>query len=389
MAALVQEVVDQLAPSGFGLRLPQTFQLDRERIHGMASEVLAGVALEVCIYSFETFMRDEFGDEKVPPRTMQTLRTRLPPQMDDVGGVGDPSWSPLRVDELALEMGNIAAQTRMRRGHRSKRAKEELLGKMQAHLRRRLRLDSPEWKRFEGVAMRRLASETLAHTCSFLDQSLLAVAMAQAPDLATSGSLTPSRSTLTARGAAASASTGSLSSFSSSSSSSFEAMLGDVARRLAHVLTLHWRVFAPIVYLRPDLDVVQAEDGYYYDDDDDDDDYGDYQNDFSDEEDVDPTRRCHSPVCDGANVVTIPGAHTSADVPTVSPPSSLSCRSSSSVSIRVTGDHDDGRGDNCSEEDKEEICADEDDHDKQQQQQDTDKNPARRQIRRNLPIDHS
>lgn len=382
VAALVREVVDQLAPSRFGPQLPQTFELDRERIHAMGSEVLAGVALEVCIYSFERFMHDEFGDEKVPPRTMHTLRTRLPPQIDDVGGVGDPACPPLRVDELALEMGNIVAQTRMRRGHCSKGAREELVGKMQAHLRRRLRLDSPEWKRFEGVAMRLLASETFGHTCSFLDQSLLAVAMAQAPDLGTSGGLGPSRSTLTARGTAASASTGSL-----LLSSSFEAMLGDIAKRLAHVLTLHWRVFAPTVYLRPDLDAVEAEDGHHDDENGDYDDYDDYQDDFSDEDDVDPTRPCHSPVCNGAKVVTISGPHTSADTPIVSP---LSCRSPSSVSIRATSDDDDeGDGEHRSEEDEEEPRADnDDDDDEQQQQQDTDKNVAAQQMHRNPPMNH-
>jgi hypothetical protein len=267
VAVLVSALTESLGSTYLG-DLPDTFEFDLDRLHGLRSDLHGTIALEVCTKVFELFMLqslDGRGEEDQtppppppppPPPVLMKLRSALIHLLEDAGSV--QAWAQ-QADKLALEMARHAccsAAAATVAGHNPKGSSSSssslpvpltlpdasVVRSLTERLRRCLRSDCVLWRFYEGLALRFVTGEALQHTLSLLDQSLLAaadLAMAQACEAverSTSSSSSPS----------------STSSFSSPPS--FNGMLTDIARRLAHVASLHWRVFEPLVYRRAAAD---------------------------------------------------------------------------------------------------------------------------------------
>jgi hypothetical protein len=262
---LVRALTESLGSTYRG-DLPDTFEFDLDRLHGLRSDLHGTIALEVCTKVFELFMLqslDGKGEEDhtpppPPPPVVMRLRSALIHLLEDAGSV--QAWAQ-HADKLALEMARYAccsaAAAATGAGHQAEECSSSsslsvrlalpdanVVRSLTERLRRCLRSDCGLWRFYEGLALRLVTGAALQHTLSLLDQSLLAaadLAMAQACEAVE-------------RSSSLSSSSSSSLTPSSSSPSSFNGMLTDIARRLAHVASLHWRVFGPLVYRRATSD---------------------------------------------------------------------------------------------------------------------------------------
>lgn len=272
VGAFVLGLVEQLGfSSGGPFELPNVFQLDMDRLNGFRSELQKGIALDVCMMTFVIFAREYFcyQDEAIPMQTMQRLRSTLLSLTEkdsrststpsNTGFCGSSSFFFLfsrHAPELALEMARTACRLV---GEDGSHLDADLVEQMSDDLRGYLQVDSLLWQYQEDLVLHFLAQTTLTQTLAYLDLPVLTVAEsvntttgilpppapAPPPHLPSSvralSEETPTTITRTVQA----------SGIWSLSSSSSEATLVEIARRLAHLASLHWRVFAPLIYLRP------------------------------------------------------------------------------------------------------------------------------------------
>lgn len=272
VAALVHGLVTHLASYGTG-GLPDVFESDRDRLSGLRAELHSVVMVDVCIKSFELFAYEYFQhDEPIPPRTMQTLRSRLLSLLDTPTCIGTqfhpscsyfyPDSCSQRTEELALEMARVASQLLSTRTDDDEQCffDPDVIASMTHRLRGYLTLNSALWQHQEDLATRLVAEQAISQTLVYLDQSLIvtaesaaaaAAATAQVVIQAARATTQGERATITPASSLKSNGTDQSSCSPPSSASFSEILLIDIARRLAHVASLHWRVFGPLVYLRP------------------------------------------------------------------------------------------------------------------------------------------
>ncbi len=302
VAAFVRAMVDSLA-SSTRADFPDTFEFDRDRIHVLRWELQGMVALEVCIKRFELFVQEDLHRrDPIPAWIIRDLRAAFVSLMeDDHHDYQDEgsheqeqqkqrSWVQ-QVDKLSLQMAHAVRQLsggfyHHNHHHHHCRSwsvqRQQTVQRLEKHLRRDLAIGGDHradvgvvpsglWHHYEDLALRVLSAETLAQTVVFLGQPVLAAAQLATTTTITNSSTTtttttgptPSHSrsnhhhhplTSSTDGIHATSSSGLPTPSSSPSLSpptppSFEENLTDLARRLAHITSLHWRIFAPIVYL--------------------------------------------------------------------------------------------------------------------------------------------
>lgn len=196
--------------------LPETFAFDMDRLHNLRADLHDIIALEICVKVFELSTYEEFNHRgRIPYDTIRQLRLGILSLVSDASG--RIIWHE-HSSELALEMGRLAHKLKCDPSCPD----EKMIERIEDRLRRYSTVGSRIWQHYEDRAMKYIGRETLKQTVKFLSQPLLTVAESagtQAPDAATS---------------------------------TFEALVADVAKRLAHIASLHWRVFGPIIYLVPE-----------------------------------------------------------------------------------------------------------------------------------------
>ncbi|KAI9829214.1 MAG: hypothetical protein M1826_005809 [Phylliscum demangeonii] len=228
VAVFVHGVANAVVRSA-DLALPDTFGLDLERLHGVQLDVHHTIMLEICVRVFESWATGARGanglGEGVAADVLHALRLAIislvEEDADEDGGLA--RWRP-PMGAIALEIGRRLHQLRSDPSC----PEEQLIEDIEARLGRDLAIDSGTWHEEAERVRQELVRLSVTPTTKFLALPFLTVA-----DLTATG----------AHEAAGSVRT-----------TSFAGLLAEVARRLAHVAALHWRVFGPLVYMRPDDD---------------------------------------------------------------------------------------------------------------------------------------
>lgn len=209
---LVRGLTEAISSSQ-SIELPEIFGFDMDRLHNLRVDLHDIITLEICVKVFELSTYEEFNRRgRISEDTIRELRPAILSLVNDASG--RTAWRE-HSSELALEMGRLAHKLKSD----SSCPDEKMIERIEDRLMRYSTVGSRIWQHYEDRATKYIGRETLKQTLKFLSQPLLIVAESagtQAPDAATS---------------------------------TFEALLADVAKRLAHIASLHWRVFGPIIYL--------------------------------------------------------------------------------------------------------------------------------------------
>ncbi|KAI9789693.1 MAG: hypothetical protein M1816_005868 [Peltula sp. TS41687] len=216
---LVRGLTEAISSSQ-SIDLPETFAFDYDRLDNLRVDLQDMITLEICVKVFELSAYEEFNHRgRIPDDTIREMRLAILSLVNDASG--RIAWLEHSA-ELALEMVRLAHKLKCD----SSCPDERTIERIEDRLIRYWTVESRIWQHYEDRAMRFIGQKALKQTLKFLSQPLLNVAESageQAPDAATS---------------------------------TFETLLADLARRLAHIASLHWRVFGPIVYSLTDEEQV-------------------------------------------------------------------------------------------------------------------------------------
>ncbi|KAI9801387.1 MAG: hypothetical protein M1825_003366 [Sarcosagium campestre] len=234
VATLLKAVVDAVQPSTDNF-MPDTFMFDRERLSAIQSELHGILALEVCVASFRKIVSKLSVLHGQIPTETALLRLREALQDLMLSARHGRPWQ-MEIAVLALEIGR-RAQDLIAPGTFPS---PETIRVVEQILAQDLHLYSDGWQQQEEAARDAMWAEAFPRTKSFLQTPVLAMS-----DSATAGILTPPHGTAPST---VSSSPSSLLSSSPTLSSPYS----DVARRVAHVTALHWRIFGSLIYVPAD-----------------------------------------------------------------------------------------------------------------------------------------
>ena len=210
-----------LSPSG--VDLPETFTLDEERLQSIRSDLHNVVWMDICVRIFEVAAYEAIGrQEQIPNKFIHEFRSVILLLVRNARG--KISWRE-NMTELALEIDRRVYQLRSNSALRY-RPNEKTVQRIELYLRQCSVVGCKVWQSFEDVAREHVRREGLRMTLRFLDLPLVTVA-----DLSLDTGLQAPEGT------------------ASSPRSTVSETLDDIAKRLAQIASLHWRVFGPLVYL--------------------------------------------------------------------------------------------------------------------------------------------
>lgn len=249
LKALFSGIIDHLVRFQPPAAFPETFLFDSERLWQMRSTIQNLINLEIAWYMFESYVHTQKRYLSAPSDTYSTFRSRIWSLMEDVmEGEGqieghDPDlrggtrWLQ-NVRSIALEISRFACAA----CGLDTIVADEVITPMEAALEWHLSNESELFCYFQNTIREKVTIATLASARRFLPLSPLGICEAQRPSLASS------------TGPAFPPSTN-----SSQPLSPQQCDIERVAMRLAHMGVLHWRVWAPLLYLRDELAHLQLD----------------------------------------------------------------------------------------------------------------------------------
>ncbi|CAL5873820.1 uncharacterized protein PFLUO_LOCUS8103 [Penicillium psychrofluorescens] len=242
------------APEDF----PETFLFDSDRLWQLRSTAQNLVNLDVAWYIFESYVHTQKRYLSAPAETYSTFRSRIWSLLEDGSGGartasadddpdlrGGACW--LRnMRCVALEIARFAGAACCL----DEVVADEVIGPIEEALEWHLSNESELFRYFQNAMRDKILASTLASARRYLPLSPLAICDSQR-------ATPPPPAPLPASTTSSSSSTsGSSSSSSSSTSTSISPQQYDIDRvgmRLAHIGILHWRVWAPLLYLRDEI----------------------------------------------------------------------------------------------------------------------------------------
>ena len=177
------------------------------------------IFLHICVHAFNSFTRSRFGNRMVPSRTYATLQRRITTIVEnDDSGTRNDSWQA-QIENVAMEITQAAY---VECGHARLPIPDDDFEFTTRHLERAF---SQNFGSLANELHAKLEEMTFTHASVFQDQSPLQISEAQKHWQQ-----------------------------SRQENEIWRADPEDIARRIAHIAVLHWRVWAALVYLKGDED---------------------------------------------------------------------------------------------------------------------------------------
>ena len=219
LGALIHGILWQCTHPSRRFELIETFAYDRLRIKQLQDDAQDIIYLHICVHAFNTFMHSHFGNRMVRPRTYATLQGRITTIIEK----GSPesrsnSWQA-HIEDVAMEITRAAY---VERGLAHLPIPDHAFEVTTRHLERAF---SQNCSSLADELHAKLEQMTFTHASVFQDQSPIQISEAQKHWQQTRHE-----------------------------NKSWRADPEDIARRIAHMAVLHWRVWAELVYLKGDED---------------------------------------------------------------------------------------------------------------------------------------
>ncbi|KAJ5143942.1 T-complex 11 [Penicillium bovifimosum] len=249
------QLLQFLPPTDF----PDTFLFDSERLWQLRSTIQNLINLDIAWYIFESYVNKHKRYLSAPDETYSTFRSRIWSLMengmdlqnriagnpanneDDPDHRGGKRWTQ-NMRCIALEIARFACAALQLDAV----VADEVIVPIEEALEWHLSNESDLFSFFQNRMRGKILTATMTAARRYLPLSPLAICESQRVPLSATPAIPPSQGArLTAPG---------------SSSQTLDAQQSDIERigmRLAHIGVLHWRVWAPLLYLRDELAMVE------------------------------------------------------------------------------------------------------------------------------------
>ena len=205
--ALVHGILEQCTQQDETSKLPDTLAYDQHRIRQLQEDVQDIIYLDICVQAFNNFIRQHSGDKSVSPKTYVTLQWRITTIIDKTSESRNESWQA-QTENVAMEITRAAY---VECGFEHRPTHDDFEWTMR-------KLESALTDKFDSLAHElhaKLEEVTFKHAKVFQDWSPLQISEAQKHW----------QQIRQERGL-------------------WRADAEDVARRVAHIAVLHWKVWA-------------------------------------------------------------------------------------------------------------------------------------------------
>lgn len=265
LEALFRGISAQLLQFAPPADFPETFLFDSERLWQLRSTVQNLINLDIAWYIFESYINKHKRYLSTPEETYSTFRSRIWSLMengmdlenriasnpdnneDDPDHRGGKRWTQ-NMRCIALEIARFACAALQL----DPVVTDEVIVPIEEALEWHLSNESELFVFFQNSMRGKILASTIAAARRYLPLSPLAICESQrAPVSATLGTTVPQTGTVAASG-----------SVNNTSSLALTPQQSDVERigvRLAHLGVLHWRVWAPLLYLRDEIAMTELE----------------------------------------------------------------------------------------------------------------------------------
>lgn len=209
-------------PEGF----PETFIFDSDRLWQLRTTIQNLVNVDISWYIFESYVHTQKRYLSEPAEMYSTFRSRILSLMEENEGWhrASPGWRK-NVRCIALEIARLACAA----CYGNDGVSDEVIGPIEAAVEWHLSNESELFQYFQGAMQEKVFKTTSEFARKYLNMSPLAICESQR-------------------------------SLPASSLPQQQYDLERIAMRLAHMGVLHWRVWAPILYLSEGGEVKTAED---------------------------------------------------------------------------------------------------------------------------------
>lgn len=212
LGALVHGILEQCTEQDEISKFPDTLAYDQHRIRQLQEDVQDIIYLDICVQAFNNFIRQHSGDKSVSPKTYVTLQWRITTIIEKTSESRNESWQA-QTENVAMEITRAAY---VECGFEHKPTNDDFEWTMR-------KLESTLTDKFDSLAHElhaKLEGMAFKHAKVFQDWSPLQISEAQKHW----------QQIRQERGL-------------------WRADTEDIARRVAHIAVLHWKVWAGLVYL--------------------------------------------------------------------------------------------------------------------------------------------
>jgi hypothetical protein len=262
LEALFRGISDQLLQFLPPADFPETFLFDSERLWQLRSTIQNLINLDIAWYIFESYVNKHKRYLSAPEETYSTFRLRIWSLMengmdlenriagnpdnndDDPDHRGGKRWTQ-NMRCIALEIARFACAALQL----DPVVADEVIVPIEEALEWHLSNETDLFAFFQNSMRSKILTATLTSARRYLPLSPLAICESQRLPLSATMGLAASQ-------AASSSATG------PASSQTLNAQQSDIERigmRLAHIGVLHWRVWAPLLYLRDEIAMAELE----------------------------------------------------------------------------------------------------------------------------------
>ncbi|KAJ5938754.1 hypothetical protein N7466_001888 [Penicillium verhagenii] len=263
LEALLRGISDQLLQFTPPDDFPETFLFDSDRLWQLRATIQNLINLEIAWYIFESYVHTQKRYLSARDETYSTFRSRIWSLMED--GLDPNGHIPSAIDDdpdlrggahwlqnmrsIALEIARFACAACCL----DSVVADEVITPIEAALEWHLTNESDLFRYFQNGMREKILSATLASAKKYLPLSPLAICESQraVPQQQPSAPLVPAASAATAT--AANPPNPSSAGGNSQLASPQDHDIERIGMRLAHMCVLHWRVWAPLLYLRDEI----------------------------------------------------------------------------------------------------------------------------------------
>lgn len=258
LESLFRGISDQLLQFLPPTDFPETFLFDSERLWQLRSTIQNLINLDIAWYIFESYVNKHKRYLSAPDETYTTFRSRIWSLMengmdlesrivgnpdnndDDPDHRGGKRWTQ-NMRCIALEIARFACAALQL----DPVVADEVIVPIEEALEWHLSNESDLFSFFQNSMRGKILATTLTAARKYLPLSPLAICESQRVPLSAPSGLSP---TQTVSGAG-----------SSQTLTPQQLDIERIGMRLAHIGVLHWRVWAPLLYLRDEIAMVELE----------------------------------------------------------------------------------------------------------------------------------
>ncbi|KAJ6000693.1 hypothetical protein N7481_001102 [Penicillium waksmanii] len=258
--ALLRGISDQLLQFTPPTDFPETFLFDSDRLWQLRSTIQNLINLEIAWYIFESYVHTQKRYLSARDETYTTFRTRIWSLMEDGMDLSSRAGSSSAADDddpdlrggarwlhnmrsIALEIARFACAACCL----DNVVADEVIAPIESALEWHLSNESDLFRYFQNTMREKIMTATLTSARKYLPLSPLAICESQrtGPQPPSTGPAAPAPTV--------SSSTATTPASSTQSLTPQQYDIDRIGMRLAHMGVLHWRVWAPILYLKDEI----------------------------------------------------------------------------------------------------------------------------------------